>query len=190
MKQLAAPIRLSLTTHEPRRAKTSNDSLSGLSNQHSFTRNLQTILERTRRMKQQISIILINVDSFQLINDFYGNPAGDQLLHSIAAQIKGCTRLTDQLGRLGGDTFCLALPKSSVTGGQVVAERIRAMVERTEVLMGDVRAGCSVSLCGTTVPADSSCSAEELLEALHASLNDARQQGRNRVFWMGSQGTP
>jgi diguanylate cyclase (GGDEF)-like protein len=190
MKQLAAPIRLSLTTYEPRRAKTSEDSLSGLSNQHSFSRELGTLLERTRRMKQQISIILINVDSFQLINEFYGNPAGDQLLRDIAAQIKRCTRLTDQLGRLGGDAFCLALPKSSVTGGQVVAERIRATVERTEVLMGDVRAGCSISLCGTTVPYDSTSSAEELLESLQRSLDDVRQKGRNRVSWMGPQGTP
>jgi diguanylate cyclase (GGDEF)-like protein len=190
MKQLAAPIRLSMTTYEPRRAKTSGDSLSGLSNQHSFSRELGTLLERTRRMKQQISIILINVDSFQLINEFYGNPAGDQLLRDIAAQIKRCTRLTDQLGRLGGDAFCLALPKSSVTGGQVVAERIRATVERTEVLMGDVRAGCSISLCGTTVPYDSTSSAEELLESLQRSLDDVRQKGRNRVSWMGPQGTP
>lgn len=190
MKQLAGPIRLSLTTHEPRRPKTSEDSLSGLFNQHSFNRELGTLLERTRRMKQQISIILINVDSFQLINEFYGNPAGDQLLRSIAAQIKRCTRLTDQLGRLGGDAFCLVLPKSSVTGGQVVAERIRATVERTEVLMGDVRAGCSISLCGTTVPYHSTCSAEELLESLQNSLDEVRQQGRNRVSWMGPQGTP
>jgi diguanylate cyclase (GGDEF)-like protein len=188
--RLARPIRLPLMSAElTQRGQGMVDSLSGLSNHGQLTRQLDDILARARKSRRQVSVILINIDSFHLVNEFYGHPAGDLLLRTIAGRLRDCTRLGDQLGRLGGDAFCLILSDTSSTGGQVVAERLRAMVERTELPMGDVRAGCSISLCGMTVSADAQPGAASLIQTLETELASARGQGRNRVCWLDGSGS-
>jgi diguanylate cyclase (GGDEF)-like protein len=186
-KRLAKLIRLPLLRRPKACKPTQTDALSSLANHSQLTRELEGALLQNQYGQQSLSVILLNVDRFQLLNEFYGHPAGDLLLRTIAERISNSTRLSDRLGRLGGDVFCMILPDTSMSSGQVVAERIRTLVERTEVLMGDIRAGCSVSLCGVTIAPGSKVEPAQLLQSMEESMESSRNKGRNRVYWQETQ---
>ena len=184
--RLAKLIRLPLLQNTAQHKPTQVDALSSLANHSQLIRDREAALSQNQYGQQSMSVILLNVDRFQLLNEFYGHPAGDLLLRTIAERISDSTRLSDRLGRLGSDVFCMILPDTNTTGGQVVAERIRTMVERTEVPMGDVRAGCSISLCGVTISPGSTTEAAQLLQSLEETLETSRNKGRNHVYWQQS----
>ncbi len=82
-----------------------HDQLTGLANRRLFEDRLIQALERSRRMKTRVVLIMIDLDGFKKINDAYGHLAGDDLLRGVAANLRETVRASDTLARFGGDEF-------------------------------------------------------------------------------------
>ena len=104
------------------------DGLTGLYNHREFYQSLRRELERARRYRHTLSLLMIDVDDFKQFNDRFGHPAGDFALRNISDLLRKCARTTDIIARYGGEEFAVILPESTPGGALMVAERIKSEV--------------------------------------------------------------
>lgn len=160
------------------------DSLTGAANRRHFYELMHAERERTLRGGHRLSLCLFDVDHFKSINDQHGHVAGDHALSAIAQAAKSQLRVNDALGRLGGEEFAILLPDTGQEGALVLAERVRAAVERAVVPSGEPAEERSpihvtVSLGVAELRADETM--ESLLKRADRALYAAKDHGRNRV---------
>lgn len=157
----------------------SRDSLTRLWNRVEIVRFLREELERSQREKKPVAVIMLDIDYFKKINDFYGHEVGDKALLQVIYRIARKVRKSDKIGRYGGDEILIVLPNCNVLEVRKIGERLRTSVARrgiktgTELLPVTVSAGCASS---TSL---SSPSAEKLIRSADAALLRAKNQGRN-----------
>lgn len=156
------------------------DLMTGVNNRHHFMSLLYHEFARSRRYRQPLSLLVLDLDFFKQINDGYGHAAGDTALKTFAAAAGECLRGLDVIGRLGGEEFGILLPNTDVAQSAVVAERIRGAVARIaiETEFGTVRFTASI---GVTETAEGDDSVDTLLARADAALYEAKAAGRNRV---------
>ncbi|HZW83353.1 MAG TPA: GGDEF domain-containing protein [Candidatus Deferrimicrobium sp.] len=106
------------------------DELTGLKNRRYFFSKLKEEIERVNRTKSPVSLVLIDVDDFKLVNDRYGHTEGDKVLISLAKILKQHSRTIDTPARWGGEEFAIILPETTKNGAMVFAERLRGTVEQ------------------------------------------------------------
>lgn len=104
------------------------DGLTGLYNHREFYQSLRRELDRARRYRHTLSLLIIDVDDFKRFNDRFGHPAGDFALRKIADLLRKCARATDIIARYGGEEFAVILPESTPGGALMVAERVKLEV--------------------------------------------------------------
>ena len=104
------------------------DGLTGLYNHREFYQSLRRELDRARRYRHSLSLLMIDVDDFKQFNDRFGHPAGDFALRKIGELLRKCARTTDIIARYGGEEFAVILPESTPGGSLMVAERIKSEV--------------------------------------------------------------
>jgi diguanylate cyclase (GGDEF)-like protein/PAS domain S-box-containing protein len=157
------------------------DALTGLSNRHHFRTGLQSILRRASLEHSVTALCLFDVDHFKDINDRFGHAAGDEVLEAVGNIVRAELRSTDLAGRLGGDEFCFALPRTDSNECARVAERIR---DRLGTLAFGMAAGPPFSVTATFGVAESEPdgNARELMESADRALYQAKSLGRNRVI--------
>ncbi len=154
--------------------RASTDDLTRLSNYRAFHERLRFEVERATRHGRELSLVVIDIDSFKAINDAHGHPIGDAVLTEIAQRLLGEMRETDMVARVGGEEFALLLPESSAANAFAVAERVRlAIVERPFALAG--RVTMSAGVCSLSEGAD----AETMLRLADRALYRAKHDGRN-----------
>jgi diguanylate cyclase (GGDEF)-like protein len=110
-----------------------NDMLTGVLNRRQFYLMAQRELERSRRYDSSLSLILIDVDDFKLINETIGHSAGDAVLAAVAVHCSESLRSVDLICRLGGDEFVVMLPETNLLDAQLAAERLRVKIAATEI---------------------------------------------------------
>ena len=86
---------------------------------------LQRQIERTRRCRDALSVIMLDVDYFKRYNDEHGHLAGDQVLRTVGREIRDNVRPGDFSVRYGGEEFLAILPECNLEGARIVAERRR-----------------------------------------------------------------
>jgi diguanylate cyclase (GGDEF)-like protein len=153
------------------------DSLTDLSNRLSLDRVLQDELNRCHRYATELSIILIDVDKFKLVNDQFGHQTGDQVLISIAKILKHSAREVDVAGRWGGEEFLIICPNTDLDGAMTLAEKIRINVahyEFPQVGSKTISSGVAVYRTNDTINA--------IIARADAALYTAKEQGRNCVI--------
>jgi len=143
-------------------------------------------LQRTRRYKLKLAVILCDIDHFKQINDTYGHPAGDAVLRTFAAMLLAHTRhQVDSVIRYGGEEFLLLLPQTDLAGATVLAERMRQSFELTTTRAWDgreVRSTASFGVVSVNYADESGPVTEEsVVGAADAQLYRAKNAGRNRV---------
>ena len=153
------------------------DGLTGCVNRRSFEMQLERDLHLATRMRQPVSLIMLDIDHFKQVNDTHGHDAGDAALRVIADALRQELRGVDTAARYGGEEFAIILPQATLEGALVVAERLRARVENTEV--PGVRP-ITASLGVATFPAHAS-SRDLLVTTADRALYYAKLTGRNRV---------
>ncbi|MCC7138766.1 MAG: diguanylate cyclase [Planctomycetes bacterium] len=161
------------------------DRLTGAWNRRFVDRVVRGEIERSRRHRQPLTALMLDVDRFKDVNDRHGHAAGDRLLCAVANQLERRTRATDAVVRWGGDEFLLVLPATTLVGGRLLAEDLRTRIRALE-LEGDVRTSVSVGAAEHR--------AEEPLESWVAradrALYTAKQAGRDRVAVDGATAFP
>jgi diguanylate cyclase (GGDEF)-like protein len=153
------------------------DSLTGCYNRRSFELQLERDLHLATRMRQPLSLIMLDLDNFKLINDRAGHDAGDAALCMLADCVRAELRAVDTAARFGGDEFVIILPQANPEGAKLVAERLRKRIAQMEVPdYGQVTASFGVA----TFPAHAS-SRDTLLVAADRALYTSKDAGRNCV---------
>ena len=140
-------------------------------------------LERARRYKYPLSVVLCDFDHFKDINDTHGHLAGDAVLREGAGVLRRCLRSTDLLGRYGGEEFLAVLPQVDLSAARQAAERLRQGLESCPVRLAD---GREVRMTASFGVADrdeiSGPPSSDLLVSLaDRRLYEAKAAGRNRV---------
>lgn len=163
------------------------DPLTGLNNRRYIERRLLEETVRSRRRGAPLSCMYMDIDRFKQINDRIGHQAGDEVLRSVAGRIKAELRLSDSLGRFGGEEFVVLLPDTERTDAINVAERIRiSIAEQPLILTNGERLDVSISVgVASVLPAADSEPVESAVQHLVAradhALYEAKARGRNQV---------
>jgi diguanylate cyclase (GGDEF)-like protein len=153
------------------------DGLTGCYNRRSFELQLERDLHLATRMRQPLSLIMLDFDNFKHINDQAGHEAGDQALCLLADNLRAELRAVDTAARYGGDEFVIILPQADTEGALLVAERLRTRVEEMQVPgFGQVTSSFGVA----TFPNHAS-SRDTLVVAADRALYSSKNAGRNRV---------
>src|SRR5436305_5411692 len=139
-------------------------------------------LERARRYRYPLSVILCDLDHFKQVNDTYGHLAGDAVLREGAALLRRSLRATDLLGRYGDEEFLCVLPQVDLESGKQAAERLRQALELESLALP---AGGELHITGSFGVAARSelpgpVSGDQLVALADRRLYEAKAAGRNR----------
>jgi len=157
------------------------DGLTGLFNRAHFDERWPEAVAVAHRRSQPLSLAMIDVDHFKSINDSFGHPAGDVVLHGISQEIQSLCRDTDIACRYGGEELALIMIGTPLDKAKVVCERIREQIGDLAWPRHPERAvTVSVGIAGSTGPAPE-ISHESWLEIADKALYTSKQQGRNRT---------
>lgn len=163
---------------EAMRRMAQHDSLTGLANRALFSELLGKALAVTRREKNRLALLFIDLDGFKPVNDNYGHAAGDRILVEAARRIEGALRESDGAGRLGGDEFvAFALGISRTEDAAAVAEKIRAAI-RAPVDAGDAVLEITASVGFAVFPEDGADEESLLRRADEAMYREKQKRSR------------
>lgn len=157
------------------------DELTGIWNRRKWIEMAKIEFVRAVRYKRSISIMLIDIDHFKVINDTMGHEIGDKVLNSFTNTISSELRESDVFGRLGGEEFAIILPETNKEKATVVSKRLlytisnKVMDFKDKKLTITISAGIAVCENGTVT------SLEEFIIKADKALYEAKNSGRNRV---------
>ncbi len=167
--------------YESLRRLSVTDGLTGLLNHREFYHVLGRELERARRYRHPVSLMMIDVDDFKAFNDRYGHLAGDQALRKVAALLRGCVRSTDFAARYGGEEFAVILPESPESGALMLAERIRNEIGSHRFVGSDPEGvGLTVSI-GIYTADGGQATENQIVGLADEAAYLAKASGKNRV---------
>jgi diguanylate cyclase (GGDEF)-like protein len=153
------------------------DALTGVANRRHFLEMAAMELSRARRNGRPLTVAYLDVDDFKQVNDQRGHAAGDALLRAVAAALRGRLRLTDSIGRMGGDEFAICLPETTAAAAERVLSDLRSQVGTS--LGADV-APVTLSM-GAVTYASPPASVDVLLRGADQALYAAKRGGKNRL---------
>jgi diguanylate cyclase (GGDEF)-like protein len=163
---------------------TNIDHLTNLFNRRYLSEILESEFFRARRNRENLSLVIVDIDYFKNVNDTYGHQNGDVVLASVAGLAQQLLRAYDSAARYGGEEFVLVLPGTSLQGGAMVAERLRQSVldfafpPPMEDLTLTISAGVAA------YPSPHVENIDSLFRQADEALYRAKQAGRNRVELM------
>ena len=158
------------------------DGLTELYNHRYFQSILNIEVERERRYKRPLSLLMIDIDNFKSCNDTHGHLIGDVVLQQVGALVKKSTRGCDYVARYGGEEFAVILPETPKQEALVVAERIRASIAEhlftttTGTSIGNI----TVTIGLASFPEDA-LEKTELIDRADKGLYQGKTSGKNRI---------
>ncbi len=154
-----------------------HDQLTGLYNRYYLLEETNHKVAQAMRHKHDLSLLMIDIDYFKIINDEHGHPAGDAVLQSVAALLKELSRIEDITARFGGEEFVIVLDHCNAENAEAKADIIRQKIEALKPEGINV----TVSIGVAELNADEE-SFSDLLKRADIALYLAKEQGRNRVI--------
>ena len=157
------------------------DPLTGLYNRRYMETHLGTLIDQAANRGKSISILVIDIDYFKVVNDSHGHDIGDQVLQEFAGRIKANIRSIDMACRFGGEEFVLVMPDTDMTLAYRVGERIRQVIASVPFEVGTESAldiTISIGIASLQGPEDTP---EDVLKRADQALYRAKRDGRNRV---------
>ena len=165
---------------ERAREQAVRDGLTGLYNRREFNELLRQAVGRAGREQGAFALLLLDIDHFKKLNDSFGHPAGDEALRNLARVLEPLLRSGDQAARYGGEEFAAILSGTDQAGALRTAERIRAAIEKSQVIFEGSRLVVTASV-GLAVWGADGNDETTILAAADRALYAAKQAGRNRV---------
>lgn len=156
------------------------DVLTGCYNRRGLFEMGQREMERARRYGRPLSIIMIDIDHFKLVNDRFGHAAGDLALQALVQRIQSQVREIDLVGRYGGEEFIILLPENNLISAAQVAERLRRAISEHTISTPQGEISLTVSI-GVAQADEATENLEALIARADLALYAAKQRGRNCV---------
>jgi diguanylate cyclase (GGDEF)-like protein/PAS domain S-box-containing protein len=158
------------------------DPLTNLFNRRYFTELANKEIERARRYRAPLSLIIVDIDFFKPVNDQHGHAVGDQVLLEFSDLVRSSLRSTDIVARYGGEEFLFLLPETKPEEASRIANRLCKQLAETPLETG---AGpISITMSAGVAGNQGGLSLEEMLDRADKALYVAKETGRNRaVVW-------
>jgi diguanylate cyclase (GGDEF)-like protein len=161
------------------------DDVTGLYNQRKLYKDLALLVEKYQKEKDPFCVLFVDIDYFKKVNDTYGHLVGTKLLENVAKDIKSLLRDSDISYRYGGDEFVVILVNSDTSAGQIVGERILALIKErmyeVEIRNEKKMVNLSVSIGVAEFPTDA-VNSQEVLSIADRMMYEAKESGRGMVF--------
>ncbi len=168
-------------------AKSRIDDKTGLLNVSTWEAEAGKEIARAVRTRSPLSMALIDIDHFKMVNDTYGHLAGDKALRAVTDTLREQLRSYDLAGRFGGEEFAIILPQTREASAVQIAERLRIHVADLSIPIrddngppGDDRIRLTISV-GVAALDERAPELTHLIAAADAALYSAKQTGRNRT---------
>jgi diguanylate cyclase (GGDEF)-like protein len=152
------------------------DPLTGLLNRRYLEKRLIEEIQRSKRHRFPMSLMMLDVDQFKSYNDMFGHPAGDTALKIVASILQDILRGDDVAARYGGEEFAILLPQTTSTEAAAIAERLRQRIEHTEFPKRKVTVSIGIASCSNEIDTP-----DDLIGAADHALYEAKNHGRNNV---------
>ena len=158
------------------------DSLTKLYNRRHFFDLAKLEFTRSKRYHLNLAAMMIDLDHFKQINDYYGHRVGDCVLETVSWHLHTGIRSTDILGRYGGEEFILLLPQTSLADGQILAERLRKTIAMEKIVIEEHSISTTISI-GLTMLMETDKTIDMLINRADQALYAAKRAGRNQVSY-------
>ncbi|MGZ3772889.1 MAG: GGDEF domain-containing protein [Pseudobdellovibrionaceae bacterium] len=157
------------------------DDLTNLYNMRSLYQRLDFELERARRFRRDVCVVMMDMDYFKTVNDGHDHLFGSFVLSEVGKIIRSSTRNIDIPARYGGDEFLVVLTETDHDGARFFCERLRENIQKTTFMSGKDSMQLTASLgFSVTIPGEA-ISARELVRRADHALYEAKRSGRNQV---------
>jgi diguanylate cyclase (GGDEF)-like protein len=157
-----------------------HDFLTQLYNRNFFFTQIHHITSDAIRQKKPYAILMIDIDHFKQVNDTHGHHAGDTAIIHLANILKSTARTSDYCIRWGGEEFLILIPHTTASELRKFAERLRSVVEKSEVCLIDEKIGFKITISIGGVVGLNEIANDMIVEA-DALLYQAKKSGRNCV---------
>ena len=183
LRALVAPATLALARERERQQaehyalSAAIDPVSGLYNRRYFESRLEEEVQRARRNRVPVALLMLDIDDFKAINDTFGHPAGDAVIGDVAEILRTSVRAFDVCTRYGGEEFAVLMPGNGPENARTTAERIRQRIEAhrsQDPALAPLRVTASIGIAVTQEGAG-----PELIEQADRALYEAKRGGKN-----------
>jgi two-component system, cell cycle response regulator len=157
------------------------DPLTGIFNRRRFADVLRREVAVTRRYKNCLSLLMIDLDHFKTVNDRFGHDAGDEVLRAVAAALTSGLREVDLAARYGGEEFAIVMPQTSKANALIVAQRIAGQIAFLEHSFQGETIMLTASMGIADIADLKVVDAENLVKAADIALYEAKRAGRNKI---------
>ncbi|MDR1139717.1 MAG: PleD family two-component system response regulator [Rickettsiales bacterium] len=159
------------------------DPLTNCYNRRYFDAHLKNIVKDSVEKNRRLSLMILDIDYFKVVNDDFGHSAGDELLKQMQKRISENIRVTDLLARFGGEEFVIVMPDTDVSDAYTVAERIREIIATEPfVLSGEnTTHSVTVSIGIAEMQKSDLDNIKKFIVRADRYLYKAKNSGRNRV---------
>ncbi len=159
-----------------------HDPVSKLPGRSELLTVLDRVLSSSRETSSPVSLLLINPDDFDVINERFGREAGDEVIRDLAERVRGLFRSTDHVAKYGGACFACTLPDTLGEAAQSVATKAGRDLAEASFLSGSVRLGFSVGVTTFDPESDSGDTGLDLIRRADQALFAAKRAGGGRVM--------
>lgn len=170
--------------HETLLVQAAHDSLTEIWNRGAIMELLDQALDRSRREKLPLSVMILDIDFFKRVNDTYGHQAGDDVLIAVVRRLQEVFRNSDFIGRIGGEEFLCVMYPCPMKEATRIAERCRQAVCTVPISIGDDKqTALDVTISGGIFSTDNDIdiAAKKIIKKADDALYSAKQNGRNRI---------
>ena len=161
------------------------DELTGVYNRKYLHHRLEAEISRSKRYGTPVSLLLLDIDYFKIVNDMYGYDWGDILLKKIAQMLSALVRKEDVLTRYGDEEFVVVLPETTEQQAMIFAERFRKDVEKMEFIPANEEERHPITISGGISSFPCAEDIEEtpntLIRYAEHALYNAKQSGKNKI---------
>lgn len=166
------------------------DPLTDLFNRRGLQQVLTREIHAAERKGTSLLAVVMDIDNFKSINDTLGHPCGDIILKEVSKKLKDSIRISDYIGRIGGDEFILLLPETSLEEGIKLSERLRLSIASMPLYISDTKKIQVTVSMGLAPVSMNIISVDEILGLADPLLRESKNQGKNRVFYENSCDLP